>query len=93
MTRLSKIVTDYGLQYYDWSVNSVDAGGATSADQVFRNVINGISGNTYSIVLQHDIYGFSVDAVERIIQWGLDNGYQFLPLDPTSPKCHQTIVN
>ncbi len=93
MTRLSKIVTDYGLQYYDWCVNSVDAGGATSADQVFRNVINGISGNTYSIVLQHDIYGFSVDAVERIIQWGLDNGYQFLPLDPTSPKCHQTIVN
>ena len=93
MTRLSKIVTDYGLQYFDWNVNSVDAGGATTADQVYRNVINGISGNTYSIVLQHDICSFSVDAVERIIQWGLANGYQFLPLEENSPNCHQKIIN
>jgi len=93
MTRLSKIVTDYGLQYFDWNVNSVDAGGATTADQVYRNVINGISGNAYSVVLQHDIYSFSVDAVERIIQWGLANGYQFLPLEENSPKCHQKIIN
>jgi hypothetical protein len=44
-------------------------------------------------VLQHDIHGFSVDAVERIIQWGLANGYTFLPLEPTSPGCHQKILN
>ena len=93
MTRLSKIVTDYGLQYYDWDVNSVDAGGAKTADQVYRYVVNGISGNHYAIVLQHDIYGYSVDAVERIIQWGLANGYQFLPLEPSSPNGHQKIIN
>ena len=93
MTRLSKIVTDYGLQYFDWNVNSLDAGGATTADQVYRNVVNGVSGNAYSIVLQHDIHGFSVDAVERIIQWGLANDYTFLPLDASSPKCHHNIIN
>lgn len=93
MTRLSKITTDYGLQYFDWSVNSLDAGVAKTADQVYRNVVNSIAGKPYSIVLQHDIYGFSVDAVERIIQWGLSNGYQFLPLDESSPKCHQNINN
>ncbi len=93
MTRLSKIVTDYGLRYFDWNVNSADAGGAKTSSQVYWNVINGISGNDYSIVLQHDIHGFSVDAVEQIIQWGLANGYTFLPLQPNSPDCHQKIVN
>ena len=93
MTRLTKIVTDYGLQYYDWNVNSLDAGVAKTADQVYKNVINGIAGNTYSIVLQHDIHSFSVDAVERIIQWGLANGYTFLPLDASSPNCRHIIVN
>ncbi len=93
MTRLSKIVTDYGLQYFDWNVNSMDAGGAKTAEEVYRNVIEGAAKHDYSVVLQHDIHGFSVDAVEKIIQWGLDNGYTFLPLEPTSPPCHQTIMN
>ena len=37
-------------------------------DQVFWNVVNGCNTNV-SVVLQHDIKGFSVDAVERIINW------------------------
>jgi peptidoglycan/xylan/chitin deacetylase (PgdA/CDA1 family) len=93
MTRLTKIVTDYGLQYFDWNVNSLDAGGAGTAEQVYQNVISSVRQNPYSVVLQHDIHGFSVDAVERIIQWGLANGYTFLPLEPTSPGCHQKILN
>lgn len=93
MTRLSQMVTDYGLQYFDWNVNSMDAGGATTADEVFNYVIRGIASNRYSVVLQHDIYGYSVDAVERIIQWGLEKGCVFLPLDPSSPTCHQRIAN
>lgn len=93
MSRLTKLVTDYGLQYFDWNVNSNDAGGTVSSEDVYNNVIAGVSGKDYSVVLQHDIHGYSVDAVELIIQWGLANGYTFLPLDPTSPGCHHTIRN
>lgn len=93
MTRLSAIVTDYGLQYFDWNVNAQDAVSADSAQQVYHNVICGIQKQNFSIVLQHDIYGYSVDAVEKIIQWGLDNGYTFMPLQPDSPTCHQQIQN
>lgn len=93
MTRLTKLVTDYGLQYFDWNVNSMDAGYAKTADEVFQYVTSGIGDQHCAVVLQHDIYDFSVDAVERIIQWGIANGYQFLALDPTSPKCHQNILN
>ncbi len=93
MTRLTKLVTDYGLQYFDWNVNSMDAGYAKTADEVFQYVISGIGDQHCAVILQHDIYEFSVDAVEKIIKWGLANGYQFLPLDPTSPRCHQNILN
>lgn len=93
MTRLTQMVTDYGLQYFDWNVSSLDAGGAKTAEQVYNNVIAGVSGKQYAVVLQHDIHSFSVDAVEMIIQWGLANGYTFLPLEPSSPPCHQTILN
>ena len=36
----------------------------------------------------HDSLGYSVAAVERIIQWGLENGYTFLPLTKDSPAPH-----
>lgn len=93
MSRLTKSVVDNGFQYFDWNVDSNDAGGASTANEVFNNVINGVSKRQTSIVLQHDIKGFSIEAVERIICWGLENGYTFLPLDPTSPGCHHGVNN
>ena len=93
MSRLVKAVEAQGFRYFDWNVDSYDAGGATTADQVFNNVVNGCKGNRWSVVLQHDIHGFSVDAVERIIQWGLANGYTFLPLTNTSPTAHPGVNN
>ena len=56
-------------------------------------VINGIQQQDVSVVLQHDIKGFSVDAVEGIIKWGQAHGYKFLPLTPTSPPAHHPVNN
>ena len=47
----------------------------------------------YAVVLQHDIKEFSVDAVERIIIWGLNNGYVFAPLDMTAPRTPHAVYN
>ena len=93
MTRLTATLREMGYRYFDWNVDSRDAGGATSADSVYWNVINGCSRKNVSIVLQHDTKGYSVDAVERIIQWGLVNGYTFLPLDASSPVCEHDLNN
>ena len=93
MTRLSKLVVEKGYQYFDWNVDSEDAGGAYTSYQVYKNVINGVKNRKTSIVLQHDIKGFSVDAVEDIILWGLHNGYTFLPLQANSPGSHHGINN
>lgn len=93
MTRLTKLMTDMGYQYFDWNVSSGDAGGTKTADGVYNNVISGIQEHNVSVVLQHDIKKYSVEAVERIIIWGLENGYTFLPLDASSPVCHHSVNN
>lgn len=93
MTRLTKALLARGYQYFDWNVDSDDAGGATTKEKVYNNVINGCSSRTISIVLQHDIKAYSVNAVEDIIKWGLANGYQFLPLALDSPYYHHYVNN
>lgn len=93
MTKLTQKVTELGFQYFDWNVDSNDAGGAKTADAVYENVISGIGSKNTAVVLQHDIKEYSVEAVERIIQWGLANGYSFQALTPESPACHHPVNN
>lgn len=93
MTRLSKLLGEMGFQYFDWNVNSGDAGETTKTEEVVKFVTDGVSRYDVAIVLQHDIKEYSVEAVEEIILWGLENGYRFLPLDPTSPNAHHKIRN
>ena len=93
MTRLTRDMTDMGYQYFDWSVTSGDAGETTDTDTIFRNIVNGCAGEQTSIVLQHDNKDFSVAAVERVILWGLNNGYVFRPLDISSPTVQHKLAN
>lgn len=93
MSRLAKAMTDMGYKYFDWDVSSGDAGETTKTSVVIENVIARCTGRTTAVVLQHDIKNFSVDAVEKIILWGLQNGYTFAALDLTSPGAHQEIAN
>lgn len=93
MTTLTEAVQDAGFRYFDWNVDSMDAGGARTAKQVTENVLEGVKNHRVAVVLQHDIHGYSVEAVEDIILWGLENGYTFLPLTTSSPDFHHTVNN
>ena len=97
MTALVRQAALKGYTYFDWNVSSGDAGGASTADEVYENVItqvqNASANNRPSVVLQHDTKGFSVDAVERIIVWGLQNGYHFSSLTAGSYTAHHGIAN
>lgn len=93
MSRLAVCLRDMGFQYFDWNVDSDDAGNARTTRRVVKNVTEGIENRHYAVVLQHDTKDFSVEAVEQIIIWGLENGYEFRPLEPTSPTCHHGIRN
>ena len=93
MTYLTQAVQDMGFQYFDWNVDSMDAGGAEDAQEVFENVIGSVQNRRVSVVLQHDIKGFSVEAVGRILAWGLANGYTFAALTYGGPGCHHGVTN
>lgn len=93
MTTLTQAVQDAGFQYFDWNVLSGDAGETTKTDAVIDYVIEGVQQHRVSIVLQHDIHYFSVAAVEKILRWGKQNGYQFLALQENSPAFHQAVLN
>lgn len=93
MTTLTKSLPAKGYSYCDWNVDSDDAGNAKTSEEVYQNVIAGMQKRQNAIVLQHDTYQYSVEAVEEIIRWGLENGYTFLPLTEDSPMVHQTPNN
>ena len=83
-------MNELGNVYFDWNISSGDAGGTTNTDKVYRNVVNALKADN-SIVLQHDIKGFSVNAVEKIIEYGLNNGYTFKSLNEDSPTAHHGV--
>ncbi|MBQ3441512.1 polysaccharide deacetylase [Candidatus Saccharibacteria bacterium] len=92
MSILTTEVQNRGYQYFDWNVNSGDAGGLNTADAVYTNVVTHLKPGP-NVVLQHDIKNFSVEAVDRIIDYGLANNYVFLPLDLNSFTAHHGVNN
>ena len=93
MTEIALEMTSRGYTYCDWNVSSGDAGGATTEQAIYNNVINGCAKKKNSIVLQHDINKKSVNAVDDIIQWGINNGYVFKAMTPDSPIVQQAPQN
>ena len=84
---------DNGYHYFDWNISSGDAGGTTTIDGVANNVIRGLSKNRYNVVLMHDTHDYTAYAVERIIQYGIANGYTFAPITMNTREVHHGIAN
>jgi len=79
-----------GYKYFDWNVDSYDTS-TNNSKTIANNIIKGVKNNKYSIVLQHDTKSGSVEAVRQVIEFGLANGYTFLPLTLDSPTVHHSI--
>lgn len=54
MTTLTQKLPEMGYAYFDWNVDSNDAGGARTAATVKNNVLNGAKGKSNICVLMHD---------------------------------------
>lgn len=93
MSKLVQEVEARGFTYFDWNISSGDAANTRTSDGVFENVVNALKEGGSSVVLQHDIKDFSVRAVERIIQYGLNNGYKFERLTKDSFTAHHRVNN
>lgn len=83
---LTQMMHDMGVRFYDWSVQIEDK--QNGAEGTFINFKIGVPKADIPIVLQHDTRYYSVRAVEKMLQWGLENGYTFKALDTTVPEIH-----
>ena len=80
MSRLVKLVEEKGYKYYDWNVDSDDAGSAASnKTKIYNNVTKGLSKNRPNVVLMHDTNAkkATLNALRDIIKYGKENGYEF----------------
>ncbi len=94
VTRMASWLHDNGYHYFDWNVSSGDAaGGNPTADQIANNVISRLSKDRYNVVLMHDTHSYSAYAVEKIILYGIENGYTFAPITMNTKESHHGIAN
>lgn len=92
MSRLVTMVEEQGYTYHDWNVGSNDTG-TNDPEVIYNNVISGIEGQGASVVLMHDIKYATYEALPRILDWCLENGYSFGVLGADGPVIHHGVNN
>jgi len=95
MTELTQRVIDEGFKYFDWNVDSDDAGRAKTSDDIYNNVTNGIKPGRSNVVLMHDFAknNKTIDALDRIIAFGKENGYVFRKITDETPMIRHAVNN
>ena len=95
MTKLTNKVLANGYRYFDWNVDSRDAGGAKNSNAVYNNVVKNLNKNRANVVLMHDFSGNNktLNALESIINYGLNNGYIFEKITPSTAMVTHNVNN
>ena len=96
MSRLVKRVEQEGFAYFDWNVDSGDADGNTKPkDYILSHVKGGLCQGRGNVVLMHDtgVKTTTADALPEILQYGLANGYTFLPITKDTVPVHHATSN
>ena len=96
MTTLVERVHEEGLEYYDWNADSGDArGNGVSPDTLYENFVDEIMHDRTNIVLMHDTDAkyTTAEALPRMIEYGLSNGYTFSRITDDTPAVHHSVNN
>ena len=95
MTQAIEYFSSTDFLYFDWNADSQDAGGASSAAEVFENVTSSIKPGRDNIVLMHDASDKShtLEALQSIIDWCVSEGYEFKAITVETPQVVHKIAN
>lgn len=93
MPELVELVAENSLIYFDWDVDGHDATDAKDKETVLNYLKSGLEDcKEYSVVLCHDLYPYTVDAMEDFIPWALENGFVFDKLSADAPEVHHRLA-
>ncbi len=95
MTRITQKVQEMGYYYFDWNVDSDDAGGLTMPVEHLVNEIKSYPKSNSICVLMHDTYykTTTIEALPQIVEYYKNLGYEFDVLSEDSPQFHHRINN
>jgi len=91
MSTLTQMVLDRGYSYFDWNVDSGDAGGSRTQYDVYYKVTNNLVYQN-NVVLLHDFENNykTLNALRDIIKYGKKQGYTFHAItNSTTPSRHR----
>lgn len=92
MTKAAEKLEKKGFVYFDWNVDSGDAGSAKIREEISLNVLSNLKENAENVVLMHDSNGHeqTFEALKEIIKYCEEKGYIFKPLkSDVTPVRHQ----
>ena len=95
MTEVTARVLQEGFRYFDWNVDSDDAGHAKTKEDVYSNVTSKLKKYRENVVLMHDFSGNkkTLNALADIIDYGIQNGYVFRNITEDTPMVKHGINN
>lgn len=95
MTEATQSLTDMGFVYFDWNVDSNDAGGAKSAEEIYNNVTSTLVEGRTNVVLMHDSSNklYTLEALSRIIDYGLEHGFEFQAITEDTKTVQHNVNN
>lgn len=96
MTKLTKRLEKEGWKYLDWNVSTGDAEGKNiPSSKLVKAVKKELKPDQANVVLLHDTSSkqSSVDALQDIIDFGIENGYTFCPVTEDTKMVHHHVNN
>lgn len=96
MTELVQLVPAAGFQYMDWNITSIDANGNNlDADGIYNSIVEELNPAKPNVVLMHDTNQkqTTADQLQRLIDYGKENGYSFEAIQKDTPQIHHTVNN
>jgi peptidoglycan/xylan/chitin deacetylase (PgdA/CDA1 family) len=94
MSTLTTEVMRRGFHYFDWNIDSGDTG-RIGSDAIVKNVTSSLGNESTYVVLMHDYAANqqTADALDRIITYGKQNGYQFDRITAGTKPIHHGVNN
>lgn len=95
MKRLTHKVIDLGYQYYDWTSLNGDGENVKTVQGLKKKAIESIGDKEDIMFLMHDSGACdnTVKALPEILDYLIQQGYTFYPIDEHSPTFHHTVQN
>ncbi len=75
---VKEVGKELGVSYVNWSVDTLDWK-TKNANKIYNEIVK--HANDGAIILCHDLYGTTVDAMEKVIPKLIEDGYELVTVD------------